>query len=144
MTITCARFVSFPPLKSIETLYTTPKFGCIFRPQFIPDTVGRRSLPSAWGASREGARRRRKFFQKKNQNERFSLRNVLFSLFLPLYFGWKFGYFMKNIKIYQNLKNFRKFLKIFENFLIKKFFEKKFFFFDEKNWKNVKKKFLKT
>ena len=80
-----------------------------------------------------------KIFSKKNQNERFSLRNLLFSLFLPLYFGWNFGYFMKNIKFYQNLKNFRKFLKIFENFLIKKFFEKKFFF-EEKNWKKCKKK----
>ena len=96
-----ARCVPLYPLNPILTWYTNPQFGWIFRPQFNPDTVGRRrpaDLPSAWGASREGARRRRKFFLKKNQNEWFSLRNLLFSLFLPLYFGWKFVYFMKNIR----------------------------------------------
>ena len=50
---------------------------------------------------------------------------------------------MKNIKFYQNLKNFRKFLKISENFLIKNFFEKKNFFDKKKLKKNCKKKFLK-
>ena len=50
---------------------------------------------------------------------------------------------MKNIKNYQILKNFRKFLKIFENFLIKKFFEKKIFL-TKKIEKNVKKKILKN
>ena len=127
-----ARCVPLYPLNPILTLYTTPKFGCIFRPQFSPDTVGRRrpalrlrSFPGRVPAAGEN------FFKKKSKWTIFFTKFVIFVVF-TVYFGWKFVYFMKNIKFYQNLKNFRKFLKIFENFLIKNFFEKKFFFWQKK------------
>ena len=117
-----ARCVPLYPLNPILTLYTTPKFGCIFRPQFSPDAVGRRrpalrsrSFPGRVPAAGEN------FFKKKSKWTIFFTKFVIFVVFTVI-FWLKICVFHEKYKI---LSKFEKFSKIFENFW--KFFDQKIF-----------------
>ena len=131
------------PPKSDWNLVHNPKIRVYFSAQFSPDAVGRRRPALRLRSFPRGCPPQANFFSKKNQNWWFPLRNLLFSLCLPLYFDRKFEYFMKNIYLSQNLRKFWKFEKIFETFWIKKNFEKKKKIW-QKNWKKCKKKILKN
>ena len=56
------------PLNPIETWCTTPKFGCVFRPQFSPDAVGCRRPVLRLRSFPRGCPPQAKIFSKKNQN----------------------------------------------------------------------------
>ena len=104
-----ARCVPLYPLNPIETWFTTPKSGCIFRPQFSPDAVGRRRPALRLRSFPRGCPPQAKIFSKK-----IKINDFLYEIY---YFYCVYHYILiQNLCISWKICDFIKIWKIFENF----------------------------